>query len=204
MLSFDTKNVTMTNRAWLYQSPFVAACAMLTGFLGACFNLLRGWVQVIKPSKRAHVLRILEVAILAAVTVSLMFGVTALAGTCVRPPQPLPASLGTTSWAAAMYRGLGAHVEEEPRKYGIQWHCPEGDARSAPPRITQCLPPPCPCPETLAILTAMHTSLRSHCLAVGRRVQRPCNRLLLVAGRDHQAAVLHDAPPPKVLPAAAL
>jgi len=127
MLSFDTKNVTMTNRAWLYQSPFVAACAMLTGFLGACFNLLRGWVQVIKPSKRAHVLRILEVAILAAVTVSLMFGVTALAGTCVRPPQPLPASLGTTSWAAAMYRGLGAHVEEEPRKYGIQWHCPEGE-----------------------------------------------------------------------------
>mmetsp|Transcript_3541 Transcript_3541/g.8451 ORF Transcript_3541/g.8451 Transcript_3541/m.8451 type:complete len:652 (+) Transcript_3541:255-2210(+) len=129
MLSFDTSGINMGNRAWLYEAPLLAACAMLTGFMGACFNILRNSVSKIRVNKRAHLLRILEVAFLGAITVTVMFGVIRAAGTCVRPP---PSNLTARSQRervlnfAALER-FRQVFSLDTRDYGLRWRCPEGE-----------------------------------------------------------------------------
>mmetsp|Transcript_36922 Transcript_36922/g.104189 ORF Transcript_36922/g.104189 Transcript_36922/m.104189 type:complete len:888 (-) Transcript_36922:149-2812(-) len=129
MLSFDTKSIQIGNRSWLYQTPLVAACAVVAGVMGSCFNLLRTKVARIRANKKATILRILEAGVTALLVISIMFFVSASAGSCVAPPDDAPKINQKPFREHLTFLSLGymnASMYSEMTTYGIQWRCPEG------------------------------------------------------------------------------
>ncbi|KAK9812846.1 hypothetical protein WJX72_004634 [[Myrmecia] bisecta] len=103
LLSFDGRRDTMDNVDWLWQGPFFVVVSVLAGLLGALFNLLRKWLWRVRASRKAHLLRLLEVVGLAIITITTIFLLSWHFGRCVKIPD---------EWAEV--------------EYGFAFNCPEG------------------------------------------------------------------------------
>ena len=92
----------LSSRQWLKQLPFVVAVSSGAGLLGATFNLLRSGMQHLRAARRKHALRLLEAALVAAITVGSIAGASTLIGRCLNTPK---------SWKDSDI---------------LQWTCPSG------------------------------------------------------------------------------
>ena len=92
----------LSSRQWLMQMPAVVLVSVLAGFIGALFNIMRGGIRKIRAARRKHGLRLLEGALVAAITVAVIFFTSNFFGRCLSIPE---------SW------------QDKPT---IQWSCPSG------------------------------------------------------------------------------
>ena len=77
----------LSSRQWLMQLPFVTAVSAGAGLLGAAFNLVRSGMQKIRAARKKHALRLLEAAVVAAITVVAIAASSQYIGTCMDIPE---------------------------------------------------------------------------------------------------------------------
>lgn len=92
----------LSSRQWLMQLPFVTAVSAGAGLLGAAFNLMRSGMQRLRAARKKHALRLLEAAVVAAITVLTIASSSHYIGRCLDLPE---------SWKSHQV---------------VQWTCPVG------------------------------------------------------------------------------
>ena len=120
----------LSSRQWLKQLPFVTLVSVGGGLLGALFNLLRRGVQYLRASSKKHILRSIEAAGVAALTIGVIGASSHYLGRCLDlPPSWDPseviqfncgpgryndlstAFLSSAPWVIRSLLGLGSETE---------------------------------------------------------------------------------------------
>ena len=97
----------LSDRQWLLQLPFVIFMSLVSGLLGAVFNLMRRWVQNHRVSKRKHALRVIEACVVALLSASTFLSAPKLFGRCLDlPPTWEPRQVLQYSCPAGQYNDL--------------------------------------------------------------------------------------------------
>lgn len=79
MISFQADS-PLSNQEWLAQTPFVVLVSACGGLLGTAFNVMRKALWRVRASRKRPLLRLVEAAGVALVTVLVMAGLSLAVG----------------------------------------------------------------------------------------------------------------------------
>lgn len=91
----------LSSEQWLKQTPCVIGVAVGGGLLGAAFNWLRRHMQRWRAARRRHAFRLLEAAVVAIITVAVIFGAATTTGRCLKVPDTWRDTAHTVRWTCA-------------------------------------------------------------------------------------------------------